>query len=64
MGKVETIKYISLRVYGRNFDDISREQQINILENILDKKDSTMALCNMVSDKNFQDLKRNGYISL
>ena len=60
MSKVETIKYISLKVYGRNFDDISRQQQINIL----DKKDSTMALCNMVNEKNFQDLKRNGYISL
>jgi hypothetical protein len=60
MVKVETIKYISLRVYGKTFDDISREQQINIL----DKRNSVMALCNMVNDKNFMDLKRNGFVSL
>jgi hypothetical protein len=60
MVKVETIKYISLRVYGKNFDDITREQQINIL----DKRNSTMALSNMVADKNFMDLKRNGRIFL
>ena len=60
MTKVETIQYISLRVYGKNFDDISREQQINIL----DKRNSVMALSNMVADKNFRDLKQKGFISL
>jgi hypothetical protein len=59
MAKIETIKYISLRVYGKRFDDLTREQQINIL----DKRNSVMALSNMVSDKNFMDLKRNGFIS-
>jgi len=60
MVKVETIKYISLRVYGKHWDNLSREQQINIL----DKRNSVMALCNMVNDKNFMDLKRNGFVSL
>jgi len=60
MAQVETIKYISLRVYGKHWDDLSREQQINIL----DKRNSVMALSNMVTDKDFRDLKRNGKISL
>ena len=60
MTKIETIKYVSLRVYGKNFDNLEPEQQ----REILSRRNSAMALCNMVAEKNFQDLRKTGRIEL
>jgi hypothetical protein len=60
MAKVETLMYVSKQVFGKEWNDLNVSEQ----KVILDRKDSKNALSHLISEKNFQELKRNKYISL
>jgi hypothetical protein len=60
MAKLETLEYISTRVYGKPWSELDHPQQVDLFY----RKDNIGSLCSLVADRNFLDLKKNGRIEL
>ena len=60
MVRAETIIYLASKIYSTQWDNLTRQQQIDLL----DKKNNPRELYNLIADKNYRELKRNKYISL